>query len=195
MTKRTVVCPNYAANFEGLEREHYLNFASMYEPSPLPWYGIRTKSNCEWVAAQSLESKGFQQFLPVYKSRRHWSDRIIEKERPLFPGYVFCRFDALKRLPIVMTPGVVRIVSFGGAPTPIDSDEIEMIRSIVDSGLAAEPFPYLSQGDRVRIMRGPLKSVEGILLKKKSELRVVVSVPMLQRSISIEVDSSWLRPA
>ena len=128
--------------------------------SSLRWYGIRTKSNCEWIAAQSLENRGFQQFLPAYKSRRCWSDRIVEKERPLFPGYVFCRFDVSKRLPILMTPGIVRIISFGGEPAPIDAEEIETIRSILGSGLAAEPFPYLREGQRVRITQGPLKDVE-----------------------------------
>ncbi len=93
-----------------------------------------------------------------------------------------------------MTPGIVRIISFGGEPAPIDAEEIETIRSILDSGLAAEPFPYLREGQRVRITQGPLKDVEGILLKKKSEFRVIASLSLLQRSISVEVDSAWLRP-
>jgi transcription antitermination factor NusG len=160
---------------------------------PHPWYGIRTRSNHERVAATGLEGKGFQQYLPVYRSRRRWSDRVIEAEKPLFPGYVFCRFDAKKRLPVITTPGVVSVIGFGSEPTPIAECEIEAVQAILNSGLAAEPFPFLREGHRVRVMRGSLDGLEGILVNnKKSEWRVVVSVTMLQRSVSVEIDRDWI---
>jgi transcription antitermination factor NusG len=158
----------------------------------LPWYGIRTKSNHERVAAVVLQSKGYEQYLPVYRRRRRWSDRIVETDRPLFPGYVFCRFDARKRLPIVSTPGVVSVVGFGSEPAPISDSEIEAVRAILRSGLAAEPCPFLREGQRIRVRRGSLEGLEGILLKKKSDWRIVVSVAMLQRSVAVEIDREWI---
>jgi transcription antitermination factor NusG len=130
--------------------------------------------------------------LPVYRGRRRWSDRIVESDRPLFPGYIFCRFDAQKRFPIVSTPGVVSVVGFGNEPAPISDTEIEAVRSVLHSGLAAEPFPFLSEGQRIRVRRGSLEGLEGILVKKKSDWRIVVSVAMLQRSVAVEIDREWI---
>jgi transcription elongation factor/antiterminator RfaH len=157
-----------------------------------PWYGIRTKSNHEKLAARVLESKGYEQYLPVYRSRRRWSDRVVEKDRPLFPGYVFCRFDARKSLPIVSTPGVVSVVGFGNEPAPIADTEIEAVQMLLQSGLATEPCPFLQEGQRIRVKRGALEGLEGILLKKKTNWRIVVSVTMLQRSVAVEIDREWI---
>jgi transcription elongation factor/antiterminator RfaH len=160
---------------------------------PLPWYGIRTKSNREKVAANVLGSKGYEHYLPLYRSRRRWSDRTVETDRPLFPSYIFCRFDARSRFPIVSTPGVVSIIGFGGKPAPIPEAEVEAVRTVLCSGLATEPWPFLHEGQRVRIKRGALDGLEGILLKKKNGWRMVISVTMLQRSISVEIDRQWIR--
>ncbi len=165
---------------------------NVFVPSDLPWYGVRTKSNHEKVAAVVLENKGYEQFLPTYRCRRRWSDRVVETNQPLFPGYVFCRFDAKRRLPIIMTPGVISVVGYGKEPAPIADSEIEAIQAVRRSGLAAEPCPYLREGERVRVNRGALEGVEGILLNKKSEWRMVVSITMLQRSLSVEIDRDWI---
>jgi len=157
----------------------------------LPWYGIRTKSNHERVAAAVLQNKGYENFLPD-RRRQRWSDRIVETDRPLFPGYVFCRFDARKRLPIVSTPGVVSVVGFGNEPAPVFDSEIDAVRAVLRSGLAAEPCPFLREGQRIRVRRGSLEGLEGILLKKKSDWRIVVSVAMLQRSVAVEIDREWI---
>jgi transcription antitermination factor NusG len=153
-----------------------------------PWYGIRTRSNGERMAAKVLSRKGYEEYLPVYLVRRRWSDRIISAEVPLFAGYIFCRFDANQPLPIVTTPSVVSIVRYGSRPAPISDDEIEAIKSILKSGIGAEPCPFLQEGERVRVTHGPLKNLEGILVKKKSDCRLVVSISMLQRSVSVEID-------
>jgi transcription antitermination factor NusG len=155
---------------------------------PLPWFGIRTRSNQEKMAASGLESKGFEHYLPTYRSRRRWSDRIVESDQPLFSGYVFCRFNPQQRLPIVTTPGVVSIIGFGKEPAPIADSEIEAVQTVLRSGLAAEPCPFLREGQRVRVKRGALEGVEGILLRKKSEWRMIVSISMLQRSLAVEID-------
>jgi transcription antitermination factor NusG len=158
----------------------------------LPWFGVHTRSNQEKVTAKVLSYKGFQHYLPTYKSKKRWSDRIVETDRPLFPGYVFCRFDPKVRLPILTTPGVVSVVGFGNDPAPIGNAEIEAVQAVINSGLHAEPCPFLREGQRVRVTKGSLAGLEGLLVRKKSEWRMVVSVAMLQRSISVEIDREWI---
>jgi transcription elongation factor/antiterminator RfaH len=154
----------------------------------LPWYGIRTKSNREKTIAAILTAKGYEQYLPTYQVRHRWTDRTMTISLPLFPGYVFCRFDARRKLPIVSTPGVVSVVGFGAEPAPIPDAEIEAIQNVLASGLAPEPCPYLHEGQRIRVHSGALEGLEGVLLKDKSEYRLVISVNMLQRSISVGID-------
>jgi transcription antitermination factor NusG len=161
-------------------------------PVKSPWYGLRTRSNQEKIVAAILESKGYEQYLPLYRQRRRWSDRVVTTQVPLFPGYVFCRFDTQRRLPVISTLGVVSIIGFGSDPEPIPDHEIEAIERILQSGAGAEPHPFLRVGQRVRVSQGALKDVEGILVRKKSDLRLVVSVSILQRSVSVEIDSSWI---
>jgi transcription antitermination factor NusG len=153
-----------------------------------PWYAIRTRSNHEKITAMGLKGKGYEPYLPTYHVHRRRAERIIKSDHPLFPGYVFCCFDVKKRLPILITTGVVSIVGFGGEPAPIPDHEIEAVRAALRSGLPSEPCPYLREGQRIRVMGGSLEGVEGILLKKKNQLRMVISVSMLQRSISVEID-------
>jgi transcription antitermination factor NusG len=118
---------------------------------PFPWYGIRTRSNHERVAATVLSGKGYDPYLPVYRLRRRRADAVVESEHPLFPGYVFCRFDATKRLPILMTTGVISVVGFGREPAAIPDEEIEAVKAVLRSGLPAEPCEYLREGQRVRV--------------------------------------------
>jgi transcription antitermination factor NusG len=158
----------------------------------LPWFGLRTKSNHEKIAATVLSGKGYEQYLPTYKARRRWSDRDVITDRPLFPGYVFCRFDPKARLPILTTPGVVSVIGFGSEPAPIDESEIEAVQAVLRSGLGAEPCPFLREGQKIRIRSGALMGVEGILTKKKNEWRMIVSIEMLQRSIAVEIDRECL---
>src|SRR5262245_37782502 len=144
------------------------------------WYGLRTKSRFEKVTAASLANKGYEHYLPCYRQQRRWSDRVTEIESPLFPGYVFCRFNQMNWLPILTIPGVVSVVGIGKEPLPIPDSEIAAIETALQSGLRSEPWPYLAEGRRVRIERGALNGLEGIVvISRKSEWRVVVSVTML----------------
>jgi transcription antitermination factor NusG len=126
--------------------------------------------------------------------RKRWSDRYKDLQQPLFCGYVFCRFDVYQRLPIVVTPGVSRIVGVGRTPCPVPESEIDALRVIEESGLNYEPWPFLKAGQRVRIESGPLRSLEGLLVEVKSRRRLVVSVTLLQRSVGAEVDSADVTP-
>jgi transcription antitermination factor NusG len=159
-----------------------------------PWYGLRIRSKFEKVAAASLAYKGYEQYLPCYRHRQSWSDRTADIESPLFPGYVFCRFDVQKRLPILTTPGVVAVIGIGKQPLAIPDAEINAIETILKSGLRAWPWPYLREGQRVYIHKGPLRGVEGVFIKKKrDEWRIGVSVRLLQRSMCVEIDREWVQ--
>jgi transcription antitermination factor NusG len=162
------------------------------ERANLPWFALSVKSRYERVAATFLENSGYELFLPMYKSRRFWSDRIKELDVPLFPGYLFCRFDIYNRLPVLVTPGVLGIVGGTKLPTPIDVGEISSLQTAVQAGMSREPWPFLNVGDRVRITRGSLAGVEGILMQVKGRHRLILSVTLLQRSIAVDIDSAWV---
>ena len=159
-----------------------------------PWFALQVRPKYERLVASALLFKGYESFLPLCRRRSRWSDRIKEIELPLFPGYMFCRFEVNKRLPILVTPGVQRIVGIGKAPHPVDDSEIAALQAIVISGLRAEPWPYIQIGQRVRIERGSLAGVEGILTGVRGPARLVVSVNLLQRSVAVEIDESWVWP-
>src|SRR5579883_492907 len=158
------------------------------------WYALQVRSNFEKVTAAHLQSRGFAPLLPLYRSRRTWSDRLTTIDLPLFPGYLFCSFDINKRLPVLSTPGVVKVVGAGNRPIPVHLDQIKALHAIGEAGCPAEPWPYLEAGQRVRIERGVLCGIEGVLIEIRKVHRIVVSVTLLQRSVSVEIDRDWVVP-
>jgi transcription antitermination factor NusG len=179
----------------GNSKSEIIQCAALSRPDNLPWYAIRIQSRLGNVASATLRGKGYEEFLPLSRSRRQWSDRVKELELPLFPGYLFCRFDVSGRLmPILTTPGVIGIVGAGKTPVPVRDEEIETIKAILRSGLAAQPWPFLGIGAKVYVERGPLAGVEGIVTSTDKAYRLVVSVNLLQRSIAVEIDRAWARP-
>jgi len=158
-----------------------------------PWFAVRVKSNFEKRVATSFLNKGLEVFLPAYKSRRHWSDRYKTVDCPLFAGYVFCRIDLGHRLSVMTTPGFLYIVSAGHMPAAVDEVEIARIQAVVRSGLPALSCPAVV-GQTVRLNRGPLSGLEGILLRVGKGNRVYVGVTLLRRGVSVEVDSEWILP-
>lgn len=159
-----------------------------------PWFALQIRSRYEKTVATLLHGKGYELFLPLYKSRRYWSDRIKELELPLFPGYLFCRFNALDRLPILVTPGVIQVVGVGRRPVPVEDAEVAAIQMAIQSGLPRQPWPFLEIGQRVRVELGPLHGLEGILLHFKGRHRLVLSVTLLRRSVAVEIDDAWVCP-
>jgi transcription antitermination factor NusG len=169
---------------------------SVDEPAKQRWYAVETKTRLEQTVESLLRNKGYETFLPLYKVRRQWSDRIKLLDAALFPGYLFSRLgDGQRTLPLLTTPFVRGIVSSAGRPLPVPEEEVEAVRAIVASGLPATPWPYLQQGDRVRIRHGSLAGVEGLLLSFKKQHRLVVSVELLRRSVAVEIDIAWVEPA
>ncbi len=158
------------------------------------WFAIRVKSRCEWAVSDALRQKGFEEFLPLYWSRRRWSDRVKVLQLPLFSGYLFCRFAPADRVPILSTPGVVLIVGSGKTPLPIDSKEVESIRAAVNSGQKIVPWPQLEIGRTVRIEEGSLRGLEGVLLRFKGTNQLILGVRLLQRAVAVEVPENWVVP-
>jgi transcription antitermination factor NusG len=159
------------------------------------WFALRVKCRYEKLVSTLLRDKGYEEFLPLYWSRRRWSDRFQSVDLPLFPGYVFCRLNPQQpRLPLLITPGAMYFVGVGRSPEPIDDGEIGAIQSALRSGLRAEPWPFLKVGHRVRLEEGPLNGLEGILIEVRKQHRIVVSVTLLQRSMAIEIERQWIRP-
>jgi transcription antitermination factor NusG len=161
----------------------------------MPWYALQVRHQHEHAVAGLLRGKGYLHFLPTWRCRRRWCDRTIETDAPLFPGYVFVQFDPFdRRLPVVTTPGVIRIVGVPRGPLPVDDAEIAAIQKVAASGAAAGPWPYVTAGQPVRIRHGALAGVEGILLEVKNRRRLIVSVSLLQRSIHVDIDSADVTP-
>jgi len=163
-------------------------------PAKLPWYALHVRSRFEKAVAAALQGRGVEEFLPVYKARRRWTDRIQTVTFPLFPGYVFCRLEIGRRLPVLTIPGVISVVGTGKVPAPLPDHEIEAIQAVASAGVPAVPWPYLKEGQKVRIVRDALKDVEGILIKVKNDFRLILSVTILQRAVAIEVDRDSIEP-
>jgi len=158
------------------------------------WYAIHVRSRHEKTVETSLRGKGYTVFSPSYCTRRKRVDRITEIEVALFPGYVFCQFDASKRLPILMTPGVVGVVGRGNRAEPVNDTEIASIRTIALAGRPVQPWPFLRMGQRIRLRAGPLAGAEGIFLRVKDEYHLVVSITLLQRAVSVVIEKDTVAP-
>jgi transcription antitermination factor NusG len=156
------------------------------------WYALEVWRRSEKKVDLLLRTKGYECIPALYKSKRRGYDRVREREIPLFPGYIFCRFDAARRLPILVTPGVLRIVGVGKQPVAIHDSEIAAIELVVASGLPAEPWPFEENNQVVRIVAGPLSGVEGTIVDRKSRGRLVVSVTLLRRSVAVVLDGDFL---
>lgn len=158
------------------------------------WFALQVRTRWESSTAVLLSGKGYQTFLPTYKANKRLKGKTREIDLALFPGYVFCNFDAHKRLPILVTPGVISVVGQGRIPQPVDDREIEAIQKVVSSGLQAEPWPYLEIGQKIRIEQDSLNGLEGILVSFKGNHRIVVSVSLLRRSVALEIDRTLVQP-
>jgi len=161
-------------------------------PGQIAWFALQVRGRYEKDVAERLHGTGYELFLPLYTCRKRWSDRVKEFEAPLFPGYLFCRFDPLDRLPILKTPGVIQIVGCNHVPIPLNEAEIRAVQTLVAAGIPSQPWPFLEVGDRVRIESGPLTGLEGILTAFKGKHRLLISITLLQRSVVAEIDSAYV---
>jgi transcription antitermination factor NusG len=162
--------------------------------SSFRWFALQIRSRWEGTTASLLRGKGLETFLPTYTTKRKWSDRFKVVDSPLFPGYVFCRFDLHNRLPVLITPGVIAVVGRGKTPIAVDDSEILSIQAAIGSGIQMEPWAYVEIGERVRIKDDVLGGMEGILTSFKGSHRVVISVTLLRRSVALDIDRSRIIP-
>jgi transcription termination/antitermination protein NusG len=156
------------------------------------WYAAYTCANHEKRVAGQLGIREVEHFLPLYSSMRRWKDRRVKLDMPLFPGYVFVRMALRDRLQVQQVPGVARLVGFVGMPAALPDEEIGTLRASLSDGVWAEPYPFLTVGRRVRLKSGPLAGIEGVLLKRKGKLRVVISIDLIQRAVAVDVDAADL---
>jgi transcription antitermination factor NusG len=158
------------------------------------WYVAYTCARHEKRVAEQLTERAVEHFLPLYSSVRRWKERRVRLELPLFPGYVFVRLVLRDHLRVLQIPSVVRLVGFGGLPTALPDEQVEILRTGLAGQLRAEPHPFLTVGRRVRVVRGPLAEMEGIIVRKKKQIRFVVSLELIMRSVSVEMDTADVEP-
>ena len=155
-----------------------------------PWFALQVVPRHEKSVDKILEYRGCNHFLPTCRVRRRWSDRVRFVEEPLFPGYVFCRSQSNLMEIIRSSPGIIRIVAFGGRPHPVPDKEIEALQQIVRGKREYSAFPYLSMGQKVQVISGPLTGIIGIIAEFKNRERVVISLDVIMKSVSVEIDQS-----
>jgi transcription antitermination factor NusG len=162
------------------------------EPVTENWFALYVKPRHEKVVTRLLTGEGLETFLPLYTRRHVYETRSKDNELPLFPGYVFCRFDVLKRTPVLATTGVLSIVGIGKSPAPIDEIEIQSLQTTTKARLSMQPCDFFPAGHRVRITRGALADVEGTVVEVRNGTRLILSISLLQRSVQVEIESNWV---
>lgn len=167
----------------------------MDQTDNLHWYALRTKSRHEKLVRDQLDKQGIEPLLPTVKRLSQWKDRKKEIEVPLFSGYCFVRFSQKEKTPVQQTTGVVEIVGSGSRPESIPEQEIEALRRLMTSVLPYDPHPYLHEGMKVEVVRGPLQGVLGILMRKEKRHRLVIGVHLIQQAASVEIDVDDVLPA
>jgi transcription antitermination factor NusG len=167
----------------------------MVTPAPsevtLPWFALKVRARSEPVAISALRNRGYDPFCPTYSERRRYKDRMKVIENAAFPGYLFCRFHLEQKVSVISSHSVQYLVGVGGVPSEIPEKDICNIRRAVEAG--ARPTPYFKAGQCVRVEFGSLAGVEGILLRCSGGDRLVISIELLQRSVSLEVSKDHVR--
>jgi transcription antitermination factor NusG len=158
------------------------------------WYAAYTCANHEKRVTQQLRERSVECFLPLYESLRRWQDRRVRLELPLFPGYIFIRFALRDRLQVLQIPGVVRLVGFNGYPTPLPGEDIEAIRACLARRHPMHPYRYVQRGQRVRVLRGPLEGLTGVVARQRNRTRFVISLELLMRSVAVDIDVADVVP-
>jgi transcription antitermination factor NusG len=158
------------------------------------WYAVATNPRHEKLVAAQMRGYEIECFLPLYKSLRRWKDRRKELELPLFPGYLFVHIALRNRLQVLRIPGVSQLIGPNGKPSSLPEHEIEALRNGLANGIYAEAHSWLQIGQRVRVTRGPLAGAQGILIRKKHNCRIVISVDVIMRSVALEIDEFDVQP-
>jgi transcription termination/antitermination protein NusG len=159
------------------------------------WFALYTKSRHEKLVVRELQKKGIETFLPLRKITRDWSDRKKTIEEPLFQGYLFVHMPLKERWTVLNTVGAVRFIGKSAAdPIEVPEKELLTVRQFIEQEIQVDPFPYLKEGQRVYVRSGPFKGTEGIVVRKDRHCRLVISLDMLMKSISVIIDEACIEP-
>jgi transcription antitermination factor NusG len=158
------------------------------------WYAARIRPNHEKRVAERMVQRRIEHLLPLYTSLRQWRDRKVSLSMPLFPGYLFVRLCIRERLRVLEVPGVAGLVGIGSQPAPLEDGDIRSIQDFVNFKSRIAPHPYLMIGNRARVRSGPFRGTEGIIVRIKSQTRLVISFNLIQRSVTLEIDAIELEP-
>jgi transcription antitermination factor NusG len=160
------------------------------------WYALYTRSRFEKKLLWELTERSIEVFLPMREILSRWKDRKKRIWIPLFPGYIFVNQinTAENRYRVLNIPGAVRFVCVNGQAEPVPEYQIQAVRRFLEANISIDPYPYVQVGQRVEIIAGPLKGIQGILVQKKGRFRFVLKVDLIQQAISVEVDASDMRP-
>jgi transcription antitermination factor NusG len=157
-----------------------------------PWYVVRVRPNSEWKTTASLTGRGYEVFLPLYRRAKEKARRVVAV--PLFPGYVFCRFDRQNLVPIVSATGVVQVLSRDRKPEAVEESEMFALQSMTGANMPLEPWPSFETGQKIKILHGPLAGVEGHVVRDATKPRLVVSLSLLRRSVVTQINREYLEP-
>ena len=162
--------------------------------NPSEWYAVQTRPRHEMRVAEELRARAIEEFLPLQRTRNRWKNGVTaDLELPLFPCYLFVKLPLCERLRLLRLPGVIGFAVNSAHPTALAPEDIEALR-VLSVICRAEPHPFLKAGDRVRIVAGPLAGMQGILVRRKQELRVVLSLDFILRSVAVEVSEFDIEP-
>jgi transcription antitermination factor NusG len=177
----------------GAPDQHATNNQEIWIPK---WYALYTRSRFEKKMLGELTDRNIEVFLPMREVLSRWKDRKKRVWLPLFPGYIFVNHinTPENRYKILNIPGAVRFVGHEGRAEPVPEEQIQSVRKFLESKIAMDPYPYLKKGSRVEIVAGPLKGIQGILVKKRGRFRFVLQVDLIRQAVSVEIDASDVRP-
>jgi transcription antitermination factor NusG len=175
-----------------MRENNFMTSAITPYPLRFEWFAVHTRSRHEKSVHEQLRGKQIESFLPLYRSAKRWKNGLCGAELPLFSGYVFVRIDGRMQLPVLETPGVARFVAFGGQPVSLPDHEIAQLEMLTSKGVGVCPHPFLTAGQKVQILCGPLAGLTGILSRNKGKSRVILSLELISRSISVELDSEHI---
>ena len=160
------------------------------------WFAVQTRPRHEKKVHTKLVNEGITSFLPVVKQVRRWSDRRMEVDFPLFSCYVFVRIVPLaeKRVSVLCTSGVISFVGIQGQGIPIPDSQIEDLRTLVTHNVPMDPYPFLKVGQKVRIRGGCMDGIEGVLVARDGERKLVVSIDTIQKSLVVSIRGYDVEP-
>lgn len=158
------------------------------------WYAGYTSARHEKRIAEHFVQRGIEHFLPLYETIHRWNNGRHRVHLPLFPGYIFVRIGLREKLRVLEVPGFVRLVGFNSLPCALPDSDINKMMEALSKGVLAEPYPYLTGGTRVEIRNGPLQGMTGILVRRRTKYRVVISVDLIMRSMIVEVEAGDVAP-